>query len=81
MNSRYKKTPEVIASVKTIDKSGDESFIGDLVAGIQVVTSDDTAIAQLDLRSAKTGNNTVIEIELSELVAAISLATLHSERE
>lgn len=84
MNTRYPKAPELIATVRYIEKDDDDS-LGDVVAGIQVLSDSGKAIAQIDLRQidlnpAKNSDNLLIEIELHELVAALSLATLNSER-
>lgn len=83
MKTKYRTIPEVIAEVRTITGEEDE-FVGDKVTGIQVRVDEDSApTVQIDVRdfNSKKSQNIILEIELSELVAAISVATLNAEKE
>jgi hypothetical protein len=82
MNSNYKSNPEIIATVRAITKEGDDTHKGDFVAGIQVMSKEEgrQAIVQIDLRNYSKQANLIIEVELHELVSALSMATLNSER-
>jgi len=85
MNTKYEATPEVIATVRTIGEDKDYS-IGDVVAGVSIQSENGKAVAQidlrnLDLRQSKDADHLIIEIELSEIIAAISFATLNADRE
>jgi hypothetical protein len=80
MNTKFPQTPEVIADVRTIDGNGNQGYLGDKVVGVQVnVTRSKTGVVQLDIRDFRNGN-LVVEIELYELVAAISMATLNADK-
>ncbi len=83
MNSKYQNCPELIASVREITSHGDDVDIGDRVTGIRVRIegTNKPAIAQLDVRDLRKNINLIIEIELSELVSALSLATLNADKE
>ena len=79
MNTRYKDCPELIGTVRLIDGDGEEKYLGDKVVGIQV-NDDHDGLVQIDVRSFKGNDNFVIEIELPELVAALSLATYNANK-
>jgi hypothetical protein len=81
MNTKYKNTPEIIASLRKITPAGDDIGLGDRVAGIQVVktTNNPTGTVQIDVRDLQRNQNLIVEFELPELVAALSLATLNAE--
>lgn len=83
MNKKYKTNPEVIATCHTISNSGEDTHIGDRVTGIQVIQDgkNQDGLVQIDVRDLKSKVNLIIEIELPELMAAISLATLNAERD
>jgi hypothetical protein len=82
MNTKYKSNPELIAQLRTVDPDGADSHIGDRVAGIQVQQDKNNVagLVQIDVHDFKRNENLVIEIELPELMAALSLATLNAER-
>ncbi len=85
MNMKYKATPELIATVRYVDEDGDDHYHGSgIITGVEVREDNDCPIVQLDLRAIKIkqpkgSTHLVIEIELHELVAAISIATMNSE--
>lgn len=82
MNSKYKNCPEIIAEVREVTSDGDEKHFGDKVLGIQVRVSEGVpAIVQFDIRSIRGSNNLIVGVELSELVSALSLATLNPEKD
>jgi hypothetical protein len=82
MNEKYKDCPELIATLREVTSVGDDNPIGDRVTGIQVrVEKQRAPIVQLDVRDYRKRNSLVIEIELSELTAALSLATLNAEKD
>lgn len=80
---KYYETPEIIAHVRTVDQNGDDHLNGDKVAGIQVLFDDGNhreGTAQIDVREfGKKGENLVIEVPLSDLMAALTTATLNRE--
>lgn len=82
MNAKYANCPEVISTVKEITKDGSDNLIGDKVTGIQVQVDEKEkpAYVQIYIRDLKKGSSMVVEIELSELVSALSLASLNAER-
>lgn len=82
MNTKHKSCPEVIGYLRKIDTDGNEIPIGDKVVGIQVNQDKSTpaGIVQIDIREFTRNANLIIEIELPELVAAISCASLNAER-
>jgi hypothetical protein len=80
MNSRFSNAPEVIGTVSEII-GDDEKTYGDKVIGVSVRVVNGVAVAKLDVRELKRSHWIEIEIELSELVAAVSLATLNAEKE
>lgn len=81
MNKKHKQTPEVIGTLRIIDKEGNDNYVGDKVIGIQVQSPrSGEAFVQFDIREMKSKNgNLILEIELAELVSALSLATLKAE--
>ena len=83
MNSKHKECPELIANVREVTSEGDGMTIGDRVTGIQVRVEgkDMPAVAQIDVRDFRKRSSLVVEIELSELMAALSLATLNAEKD
>jgi hypothetical protein len=82
MTTKYPKNPEVIATLRSVNSHGDDAVIGDKVAGFGVLQDEKGhGLLQLDVRNFKGGANLVIEIDLAEAVAAISLATLNADRE
>ena len=83
MNTKYPGAPELIVTPKAINSDGDESYYDSKIASIQVISSKDypSAIAQLDIHDFKKRENLIIEIELHELVSALSFATLNAERD
>lgn len=85
MNTRYPETPEIISSVTYLEND-EEGLIGDVVTGIHVNSEDGKAVVkidlrQIDLREAKNSDHLMVEIELHELIAALSLATLNADRD
>jgi len=80
MNSRFSDTPEVIATI-TVTKNGDDDMLGDFVCGVSVKNFNGSAVATIDIREFRKAGNLACEIELSELVAALSLATLNSSKD
>lgn len=78
----YKNNPEVVSSVAIVDADGEEFSYGDLVTGIQVMSSNNNpAHVQLDIRRFEhKGTNLVIEIPLQEFVVALSMATLNADK-
>lgn len=81
MNIKYKDSPEIISSTRSVDEDGDETFYGDRVTGIQVIEEKGVAMAQIDLRGFDKKGDLVIEIELAELVSALSLATFNATKD
>ena len=83
MNSKYEGQPELIAQLRTVNQDGEDNPLGDKVTSIQILQGkqNKNGLVQLDVRDFKKGVNLIVEIELPELVAALSLATLHAERE
>lgn len=82
MNTKYRNNPELIAQLRTVSQDGDENHLGDKVTSIQILQNkrNPDGLAQIDVRDFKRGVNLIVEIELPELSAAISLATLNAER-
>lgn len=82
MNAKYANCTEVISTVKEITKDGSDNLIGDKVTGIQVQVDEKEkpAYVQIYILDLKKGSSMVVEIELSELVSALSLASLNAER-
>jgi hypothetical protein len=81
MNTRFESEPEVIGTVQTISNRGREAYYGDKIVGISVDRSEGQGLVTIDLRqlgATKPVDNLMIKIELPELVAAISQATLNS---
>lgn len=83
MNSKYKDCPELIATVREVTSEGEDLPIGDRVTGIHVRVKgkNKPAVAQLDVRDFRKRSSIVVEIELSELMAALSLATLNADKD
>lgn len=83
MNSKYEGQPELISQLRTVNKDGEDNPLGDKVTSIQILQDKQNrnGLVQLDVRDFKKGVNLIVEIELPELVAAISMATLNSERD
>ena len=83
MNSKYKSNPEVIATLRMVTADGNDEPIGDKVTGIQVLQNkqNSSGLVQIDVRDYKGRGSLVIEIELPELTAALSIATLNAERD
>lgn len=79
MNSRY-STAEIIGSVSGL-KGEDSEYYGDRVVGVSVEEVNGVPLAKLEVRELKKNESFEIEIELAELVAAISLATFNAEKE
>ena len=81
MNTKHKSTPELVATCRTVNTDGNDNYIGDKLVGIQIEPrkAGETAVVQIDIRDFRAKTNLVVEIELAELVAAISQATLHAE--
>jgi hypothetical protein len=82
MNTKYPKCPDVIADLRGVNRDGDDTGMGARIVGIQILrdSRNQNSIAQIDIRDFKPGENLIVEIELPELAAALSLATLHAER-
>jgi hypothetical protein len=82
MNKRYKKCPEFLANVRFVNKDGDDSNHADKVAAIQVFADKERpeGFAQIEVRELM-GKCLVVEIELPELIAALSLATLNADHD
>ena len=76
--------PEIIAHIDRIDTAGNDESLGDKIIGVQVRQTKNQRDGTLDIDirnlDRKTGN-LVIRIPLPELMAAISCATLNSDRE
>ncbi len=83
MNTKYRNNPELIARLRTVNRVGDDIDLGEKVTGIQILQNDQNpnGVAQIDVHDFKRGVNLLVEIELCELSAAISLATLNAERD
>lgn len=83
MNSQIKSNPELIASLRIVDKDANDQSVGDKITGIQVMQDDGhpDGYVQIDVRDFRRGDNLVIEIELPELMSALSLATLNATRD
>jgi hypothetical protein len=80
MNTRYSASPELIASSRIVDQDGENTNVKDLVTSIEVrKVKEGPAIVQIDMRGFKKNQNLVIEVELAELVAALSHATVNAE--
>lgn len=82
---KYYSSPEVIARVRTV-QDGDDRDVSDKIVGVQVLFDDSNhreGTAQLDVRKmGKKGEDSfVIEIPLSELMAALTTATLNREED
>jgi hypothetical protein len=82
MNIKYNDCPELISTIREVTPEGDDVPMGDRVTGIQVRVEgkNKPAIAQMDIRDYKKRSSLVIEIELSELMAALSVATLNADK-
>lgn len=83
MNVCFPAEPEIITDVRTIDEEGNEKTRNDLVCGVSVKTegnSTKTAIVSLDVRGWAKNTNLMLKFELSELVSAISQATLYADK-
>jgi hypothetical protein len=82
MNTKYPNCPEVIANLRSVSIRGDDTEIGTRIVGIQILrgSRNPNGTAQIDIRDFKPGGNLIVEIELQELAAALSLATLHADR-
>lgn len=86
MNTKYPQAPEVVAAVRSVVSSDDSSFLC-TVCGVQVMKSEKSNqsatlqidLRNLDIRQLKRIENLIIEIDLADAVAAISLATLNAE--
>lgn len=81
---KFYKTPEILAQVRTVNQDGEDSHLGDKVLGVQVLFDDDRhreGTAQLDLRGyARKGNeNLIVEVPLSDLMAALTTAALNRD--
>jgi hypothetical protein len=79
---KYTREPEFVSNLRIVDSEGNERFIGDNVASVAVYKGDakSSAIVQFDIREyPRKKDNLVIEIPLSDLIAAISSATLNAE--
>ncbi len=83
MNIKYQDCPEIISTIREVTPEGDDLPMGDRVTGIQVRVEgkNKPAVAQLDLRDFKKRSSLVVEIELAELMAALSLATLNADKD
>lgn len=83
MNTKYKSCPELIATLRGVNEDGDDRPIGDKVTSIQVMRDrgNPGGLVQIDVRGFKGAENLIIEIELPELMAALSVATLNSEHD
>ena len=83
MNKKYQSQPEVIASIRHVNQDGDERITGDRVTSLAVYQSKSQpeGFLQIDIRGMGRNENMLIEIELHEFVAALSLATLNAERQ
>lgn len=80
MNARWESCPEVITTITEATSAGDRHR-GDFVAGISVKHFNGVGVATIDIRDFGKTNHLTCEIELAELVSAISLATLNTCRE
>ena len=79
-NLMRSNNPEVIGSVRKVTEAGDDICLGDRVVGIQVMKKESgAALVQLDVRQFGKNVNLIVEIELPEIVTALSVATLHAE--
>ena len=83
MNIKYKDCPELISTIREVTSDGDDLPMGDRVTGIQVRVEgkNKPAVAQLDVRDFNKRRSLIVEIELSELMAALSLATLNADKD
>ena len=81
---KYPNNPEVIATLETIDKDGDDHYIGDKIIGIQVRQSgrERDGMVDLDIRDFnKRGDNLIVRIPYPELMAALACAALNAEHD
>ena len=81
---KYPSTPELIGAVEEIDKNGDINPIGDKIVGISVYREKNNLDGRVDIdvrEMKKSHSNLVIRLQLPELMAALSCATLNAERE
>lgn len=83
MNIKYKSCPEIIARIRIVDEEGDDCLSADKVTGIQVRQDkhNEGGLVQIDVRDYKRGENLIVEIELAELMAALTMATLNADRD
>jgi hypothetical protein len=59
----------------------EDTDVGDKVTGVMVRNSNGTPVVQLDIRNYKKDSNLTVEIEAAELMAALTQALVHAERE
>lgn len=83
MNTKFKSCPEIIARLRTVSECGVDDYLGGKIVGVQVQQDKHNAagIVQIDVRNFKRDTNLILEIELPELAAAISMATLNAQRD
>jgi len=83
VNTKHRNSPELIAQLRTVNQEGDDNSLGDKVTSIQILQNkqNPNGLVQIDVRDFKRGVNLIVEIELPELSAALSLATLNAERD
>ena len=83
MNTKYSGSPELIARVRLNNLDGEDVYAESRITGIQVMQYKQSlaGIVQIDVRDFKKGTNLIVEMELPELMAALSVATLNAERE
>lgn len=78
MNTRY-NMPEIIGNHRIVNQDGEDSNYCYSIVGIRALGNERSAVLQIDIQQFRVGKNLVIEFELHEIVAAISLATLRAE--
>lgn len=83
MNTKFKSCPEIIARLRTVSEDGVDDYLGDKIVGVQVQQDKHNAagLVQIDVRSFKRDINLILEIELPELAAEISMDTLNAQRD
>lgn len=82
MNTRYTKTPEIIGTVTTIDKNGNDEYVGDRVVGISAKKSErGVGSISLDIRDIEKESCIQVSVELTEILSAIGQATLNATAE
>lgn len=80
MNTRSYARPEIIFNVNMVGHDGNDIVIGDRVAGISVerIHKGANGIVEIDIHNFRENENLVITVALSELLSAITFATLNA---